>query len=181
MRQVLNVPNLLTCARIVLTPVIAVSIVQHECIRAFWFSLIAGLTDAADGYFARLLGETSRFGAYLDAIADKLLLTSIYVCFGVAGLVPWWIVYLVVGRDLMILSLVGGGLWKGIRDFPPSIWGKISTVLQIAASLAVISECAYGLSRSAVDALLHTVAAATFWSGLDYVRRAVRSIHYGSR
>jgi cardiolipin synthase len=174
--------NLLTCARIFLTPVIVVALIQDRCVQAFWLSLIAGFTDAADGFVARRMGDSSRIGAYLDPIADKFLLTALYVCFGVAGLIPWWLVYLVVGRDAMILSLVAGGyFWKGIRDFPPSVWGKLSTLLQIAASLAVISLCAFGVAPGFVEGLLHATAIATFWSGLHYLWRAIASIRYVSR
>lgn len=182
MPELLRLANLLTCARIALTPVIVIGLIQDRCVQAFWLSLIAGFTDAADGYVARRMGDTSRLGAYLDPIADKFLLTALYVCFGVAGLTPWWFVYLVVGRDVMILSLVAGGyLWKGIRDFPPSIWGKLSTLLQIATSLAVISLCAFGVAPAIVEGLLYATAAATFGSGLHYLSRAIASIRYGSR
>jgi cardiolipin synthase (CMP-forming) len=182
MPALFGLANLLTCARIVLTPFIVLALVGDRCIQAFWLSLLAGFTDAADGYVARWRGDTSRLGAYLDPIADKLLLTALYVCFGVAGLTPWWLVYLVVGRDAMILSLVAGGyFWKGIRDFPPSIWGKLSTLLQIAAALAVISLCAFGVAPAFVEVLLYATAAATFWSGLHYLWRAIASIWYGSR
>jgi cardiolipin synthase (CMP-forming) len=182
MRALFSPPNLLTCVRIVLTPFIAAALLSDHCTRAFWLSVIAGLTDAADGYLARRMGESTRIGAYLDPIADKLLLTVLYVCFGVAGLVPWWLVYLVVGRDVMILSLVATGyVWKGIRDFPPSIWGKLSTLLQIGASLAVLSGCSYGISPTTVDAVLFATAAATLWSGLHYLSRAVASMKYVAR
>ena len=182
MRALFSPPNLLTCVRIVLTPWIAIALLSGNCPRAFWLSVIAGFTDTADGYLARLMGEATRLGAYLDPIADKLLLTVLYVCFGAAGLVPWWLVYLVVGRDVMILSLVATGfLWKGIRDFPPSIWGKLSTLLQIAASLAVLSRCAYGISSDAVDAVLYVTAGATIWSGLHYLSRAIASMKYVPR
>ena len=119
------------------------------------------------------MGHETRLGAYLDPIADKLLLTALYLCFGITSLAPWWLVWLVIGRDVMILSLAGSGLfWKGIRDFPPSIWGKVSTLLQIAASLCVISGCAYALSPAVVNCLLYAAAIATAWSGLHYAGRA---------
>lgn len=174
--------NLLTCARIVLTPFIVVALIASNCTHAFWLSLAAGLTDSADGYLARRMGQVSRVGAYLDPIADKFLLTALYLCFGVAGLAPWWLVWLVVGRDAMILSLAAGGLfWKGVRDFPPTVSGKISTSLQIAASLGVISRCAFGVSSQAVDLLLYATAIATAWSGFEYLARAVRSLTAVSR
>ena len=182
MPALFRLPNLLTSARIFLTPVIVLALIEDRCIQAFWLSLIAGFTDTADGYVARRMGDTSRIGAYLDPIADKFLLTALYLCFGVAGLTPWWLVWLVVGRDVMILTLVAGGyLWKGIRDFPPSIWGKLSTLLQIAASLAVISLCAFGVAPAFVEGLLYVTAVATFWSGLHYLSRAFASIRYVSR
>jgi cardiolipin synthase len=175
MTSLLSLPNLLTCVRIGLTPVIVLSIFGNECLRAFWLSLFAGLTDAADGYLARKLGGATRIGAYLDPVADKFLLTALYVCFGVAGLAPVWLVYLVVGRDVMILSLVAAGyLLRGVHDFPPSIWGKLSTVLQIAAALGVISGCAFGVGAAVVEGLLYATAIATFWSGLHYLGRAFR-------
>lgn len=170
-------PNLLTCVRIVLTPFIVFALVGDNCLQAFWMSLVAGFTDAADGYVARKMGESSRLGAYLDPIADKFLLTALYLCFGVASLAPWWLVWLVVGRDAMILSLVAGGyFWKGIRDFPPAISGKISTLLQIATSLAVISRCAFALSPELVDWMLYATAVSTAWSGWRYLHRAVQSL-----
>jgi cardiolipin synthase len=176
MRALFSLPNLLTCARIALAPVIVFALLANNCKDAFWLSLLAGVTDAADGYLARRMGFETRVGAYLDPIADKILLTALYFCFGVAGLAPWWLVWLVVGRDLMILSLAAGGLfWKGIRDFPPTIWGKLSTLLQIATSLAVISGCAYALSPAVVHAFLYATAITTAWSGLHYLGRAVAS------
>jgi cardiolipin synthase (CMP-forming) len=141
-----------------------------------WLSSIAGLTDAADGYLARRLGWASRLGAYLDPIADKFLLTSLYVCFGIAEIVPNAVVALVVGRDILILLLTAGGiLFTARRDYPPTIWGKISTVIQITAAVIFLSACAYPtslavtLSRLAVPA----VVLATAWSGVHYVWRAV--------
>src|SRR5688572_33215575 len=98
MRLLLSPPNLLTCVRIAMTPWIVVALVQGDCRKALWLSCIAGFTDAADGFLARRFGWSTRLGAYLDPIADKFLLTSLYVCFGIAGIVPGWIVWLVVGR-----------------------------------------------------------------------------------
>jgi cardiolipin synthase (CMP-forming) len=182
MPSLFSPPNLLTCVRIALTPFIVSALIANNCTQAFWMSLIAGFTDAADGYLARKMGQVSRVGAYLDPIADKLLLTALYICFGVANLAPWWLVWLVVGRDAMILSLAAGGLfWKGIRDFPPTTSGKISTLLQIATSLGVISQCAYGVAPDVVNALLYVTAISTIWSGAQYLRRAIGSLSALSR
>ena len=168
-----GLPNLLTCARIALSPLIALALIRSECRPAFWLCLVAGITDAADGYLARRFGGITRLGAYLDPIADKLLLTTLYISFGLADLAPEWLVYLVVGRDLMILVLAAlGYFWKSVREFPPSMWGKVSTVLQIAAALGFIAQCAFLVAAPLVTVLLYATAVATFWSGLHYLGRA---------
>lgn len=168
-------PNLLTCLRILLTPVIVAAILQRNCDLALPITMIAGFTDTADGYLARRMGTTSRVGAWLDPIADKLLLTSLYISFGVADLVPAWLVWLVVGRDGLIVGMAAAGLVvTTIRDFPPSIWGKLSTVVQIAASVVLLASCAE-ISRFAALIPLTTIAVATVtaWSGAHYVWHAL--------
>jgi cardiolipin synthase len=182
MPELFSPPNLLTFLRIGLTPFIVFALVGNRCEQAFWLSLIAGSTDAADGYLARKWGQVSRVGAYLDPIADKFLLTALYLCFGIANLAPWWLVYLVVGRDIMILTLAAGGLfWKGIRDFPPLLSGKICTLLQIATALAIISQCSFPLFSVPVSAFIYGTAFATAWSGFQYLLRAIRSSNAVSR
>ena len=182
MPSLFSFPNLLTCVRIALTPIIVLSLFANNCVQAFWLSLFAGFTDAADGYLARIMKQESRVGAYLDPIADKFLLTALYLCFGIANLAPWWIVWLVVGRDIMILSLAAGGLfWKGVRDFPPTTSGKISTLMQIVTSLGIISLCAYAVSPGLISVLLYATAVSTVWSGARYLLRATQSMRAISR
>jgi len=175
MPVLLTPPNLLTCARIILTPWIVIALIYRDCREALWLSCVAGFTDGADGFLARRFGWKSRLGAYLDPIADKFLLTSLYICFGIAGFIPEWLVWLVVGRDALILLMAGAGLlFTGRRDYPPSLWGKISTVIQIAGAFVFLWSCAYSLSiTSGVSAVAQTaVAVATGWSGAHYVWRA---------
>jgi cardiolipin synthase len=176
MRLLLSPPNLLTCVRIVMTPWIVAALIHGDCRKALWLSFVAALTDAADGFLARRFDWSSRLGAYLDPIADKFLLTSIYVCFAIAKIVPNWIVALVVGRDILILVLAMGGiLFTARRDYPPTVWGKTSTVVQIAAAVIFLSACAYPawLPGLLSVAALPAVVLATAWSGLHYVWRAI--------
>jgi cardiolipin synthase (CMP-forming) len=174
MRELFRPPNLLTCVRIALTPLIVFTLISDNCVQAFWLSLTAGFTDAADGYLARRLGETSALGRYLDPIADKILLTTLFLSFGLVGLVPGWLVWLVVGRDVMILTLAAGGrVWKGVRAFPPTVWGKLSTGLQIVTAVLVLSGCAFGISPALVQVFVYATACATAWSGIHYLGRAV--------
>lgn len=171
-----QLPNLITGVRILLTPWIVVALLRGDCRTALWVSLIAGSTDYVDGYAARRLGVSSRSGAYLDPIADKILLTSLYVCFGIADLIPDWLVWLVVGRDVLILTMVAVGLlFTTVRDYPPTFAGKLSTFLQIVTSVAILSRCAY---PGVVPSLLHmgfiaATTVATTWSGFQYVWRAI--------
>ena len=117
------------------------------------------------------LGAVGRLGAWLDPIADKTLLTALYITFGVAGLAPVWLVWLVVGRDLMILSLAALGLFvAAIRDFPPTVWGKLSTLFQIVAAVVFISDCAgWAVSSGITPYAISAVGIATGWSGVHYL------------
>ena len=171
MRQL---PNVLTISRIVLTPVCVYLLLIGRPDLSFPITFITGLTDTADGYFARRLGVETRFGAWMDPVADKVLLTSLYLSFGVVNAVPSWLVWLVVGRDAVILLMVLVGIaFTAIRDFPPTVWGKFSTVLQIAGVLILLSACAgWEIGLRLQSATILAVAAGTAWSGLHYIWRA---------
>lgn len=144
-------------------------ILAREYADAYFWCWVAGSTDFFDGQLARRCGWESRTGAWLDAISDKILLGAIYACFAYNGDVPWWLVGLVLGRDLMILSLALAGLvFTTIRDFPPSIWGKLSTNVQIASAAAILAGPPW-LKPWA----LWACAAATGWSGAHYFYSAV--------
>ena len=169
----INFPNLLTAIRLALTPLIALAIVDGKYGRALLLFFAAGVSDAFDGFLARKLGETTRFGAYLDPVADKILLASIYLSLGFAGAIPWWMVGIVFGRDLLILSMVTWGLlFTSVRRFPPSIWGKISTFLQILAALLAMGD-RYGIAVPKAPPLWLMIAA-TIWSGIHYAWRGLQ-------
>jgi cardiolipin synthase len=159
-----TLPNFITTCRIALTPFVVLAILAGNCRRALVLCAVAGCSDGLDGFLARSFNWKSRLGAYLDPIADKLLLTSVYVSLAVASMVPWWLVWLVIGRDAFILAMVVSAFaFTRYRDFPPSIAGKISTAIQIVAALSVLAICG-----RAPDILIWPVAAVTTWSGIDY-------------
>ena len=163
----LTLPNLFTILRLALTPFVALAILSGDYTRAIVLCFLAGLSDGVDGLLARKLGQASQFGAYLDPIADKILLSAVYISLGVAHDIEWWMVALVFGRDLFILAMAAYGfLFTTIRKFPPSVWGKISTFFQILAALAVLSYRA-GLAVP-IAPFLWSMIAATGWSGLHY-------------
>jgi cardiolipin synthase len=169
-----HLPNLLTGLRLALTPWALWAIVGGSFRRALAILAVAGLTDALDGLMARRLKASSRVGAYLDPIADKLLLSGSYVALGVAGMVPLWLVLLILGRDAIILAMAGAALlFTSERDFPPSLWGKLSTLCQLTAAVVVLVAGAFPDWRLRPGLLLWMAAAATAWSGIEYMWRGV--------
>jgi cardiolipin synthase len=170
----LNLPNLLTFARVVLTPVVVYCLLAARYREALAVLLVAGVTDGLDGLAARALHSETRFGAYLDPIADKTLLSATYLALGVAGAVPWWLVGLVFGRDVLILLLAALALvFTHYRDFPPSRWGKLSTFCQIGAALAALTAAAFPAWNLPLAPFFWAAAAATAWSGAGYLWHAV--------
>jgi len=173
----LNVPNLLTLARLLLTPVIVLAIRSGRHVEALALFFVAAVTDYLDGATARRLGAASPAGAYFDPIADKCLLTGVYFALAWARIVPWWLVGIIFGRDLFILA--GAGIvmcFTEIRRFPPTVWGKVSTFFQISAAVVWMTRNA--LPGPVLDVLaviaLWLCVGFTVWSGIDYARRGVR-------
>lgn len=143
--------------------------------RAIVLLFAAGFTDVIDGFLARRLQESTPAGAYFDPIADKILLSVIYISLGFAGAMPWWMVAVVFGRDLLILAMAGYGLlFTSLRKFPPSVWGKISTFFQLAAALVVMGARA-GIPAP-VTLALSLMIVATVFSGLHYVWTGLRML-----
>jgi cardiolipin synthase len=183
-----NLPNLLTLVRLALAPVVVYCLLAGLYEDALMALLAAGLTDGLDGLAARTLHMETRLGGYLDPIADKTLLSATYLALGVAGVVPWWLVGLVFGRDLLILVMAGAALlFTRYREFRPSVWGKLSTFCQISAGLAALTAAAFPNWNILLAPFFWVAAAATIWSGAGYlwrgasiVRRhaeAVRTLH----
>lgn len=178
-RAARQLPNLVTAARIVLAPFIAASILGGEYRNALILLVVAGVTDGLDGFLARRFQWFSGLGAYLDPVADKLLLAVVYICLGVTRLAPMWLVAIVFGRDILILAFAGTLMAAGgRREFQPSVWGKISTTFQIVTGGALIAGGAYPagpLNRLGLW-LIPVTATATLWSGLHYVWVAWRVV-----
>lgn len=134
-----SAPNLLTFLRICIAPFLVVAILQGQYALGFALFVAAGLTDGLDGALARILKQRSTLGQYLDPVADKLLLSTLFLVLTYKQLIPAAVTVLVFGRDVGIL-LVSAILYAaaGRREFSPSIFGKANTVAQIAAVAAVL-------------------------------------------
>jgi cardiolipin synthase len=172
-----NLANLFTFARLALVPFIIRDIVDANHIRALTLFFVAAFTDVIDGALARGPSGATRFGVYFDPIADKCLLSGVFLALGAAEIVPWWFVAVVFGRDLFILAgaLAALGLTK-VRQFPPSRWGKLSTFVQIVTAISWMVRDAWPTSIfiAISSAILWVCATFTVISGLDYARRGIQ-------
>lgn len=173
----LNAANALTLARLAAAPLLWFWIVTHRDLPALMLCLAAGLTDGLDGWLARRFRCVTRAGAYLDPIADKIFLAAVFLALGVAGAVGWWVVALIFARDILILGVAGVLYLRALlRDFPPSVWGKVSTLFQISLALATLAERAWGWSPVVSRWLTWGVVALTVGSGVDYALQAARRV-----
>jgi cardiolipin synthase (CMP-forming) len=175
----LSIPNLITLGRILLVPVVVWAITAGEMRIAFVLFLAAGISDAVDGFLAKRFGMATELGAYLDPLADKAMLVSIYVALGITEAVPRWLVILVVSRDIMIVSAV---ILSWVVDKPvplkPLLVSKLNTVAQIVLALVVMAALGFDFNASiAVLALTALVAALTLLSVAFYVAEWVRHMN----
>ena len=174
----MNIPNSITLGRIVLVPLIVWLIITHEMLAAFVLFLLAGLSDAADGFLAKRYGWHSELGAYLDPIADKALLVSIYVTLGFAGHLPVWLVIAVVSRDILIVgAVVLSWMLSRPLSMQPLLISKANTLSQIVLAGLVLAELGLGLGlHKLVNVLVWVTgtltilsAAAYFWAWLRHM------------
>jgi cardiolipin synthase len=141
----LSIPNLITLARILLVPVVVWAIASNQMLFAFLLFAAAGVSDAIDGFLAKRFGMASELGAYLDPLADKVLIVAIYVSLGIVDALPRWLVILVVSRDLLI---VGGVLFSWLIDKPvgvkPHPVSKANTAAQLLLVGLVLGALGFG-------------------------------------
>ncbi len=131
-------PNLLTLLRICMAPFLVAAILENRYELSLGLFLAAGLTDALDGLLARLLKQFTLLGQYLDPVADKLLLSTLFVVLTYKGLIPARVTVLVFGRDVGILVVAAILYAVGRREFKPSLFGKTNTLAQVAAVASVL-------------------------------------------
>jgi len=163
-----------TGARLLLTPFIIGAILERRQFLALTLFAAAALTDTIDGTIARRFGSATPAGAYLDPIADKILLSGVYIALAVVASVPWWFVILIFARDLFLLISSALALaFTRLRQFRPSVWGKASTFLQILTAVAILAaEAGHSPQFNRIaGALIWPAAAATIWSGVHYTCR----------
>ena len=172
----MTIPNLITIGRILLVPLIIWLTVIEQPLTAFLVFVAAGISDGVDGFLARQFDLRSDLGGYLDPIADKALLVSIYVVLSVMSEIPVWVTIMVVSRDVLI---VGGVVLSWMVGRPvamaPRAVSKINTLAQILLAALVLGDLAFQLEIDAIRAVLvYLVGVSTVVSTADYVVGWVR-------
>jgi cardiolipin synthase (CMP-forming) len=174
----LNVPNMITLGRLLAVPVTVWLILNHYTLAAFWLFAIAGISDAVDGYLAKRWNQVTEFGAYLDPLADKALLVSVYITLGVQGYLESWLVIVVVFRDVMIVGAVV--LFQTLvrkLDMDPLFISKVNTLAQIILVVLVLGTSGFGLDFGLfMEMMIGIVAVTTLVSGLSYLVVIVRRL-----
>jgi cardiolipin synthase len=179
----MNLPNVISLGRILAGPLTIWLMLVGHVQWAFWIFVLAGLSDALDGFIAKRFRSTSELGRYLDPIADKVLLVSIFITLGAQGHLPAWLVILVVSRDLLI---VGGALLSLTLSQPisinPLMISKVNTALQIILASWILSRAAFGVALPSLDhALIYGTALTTVLSGSAYIIAWVRMTQANGR
>lgn len=171
----MTVPNCLTLLRILLTPVIIWLLLDRRLSQALLVFILAGLTDALDGLIARVFHQKSRLGAYLDPLADKLLLVSCFILLGRLQLLPNWLVVVAVSRDAIILLGIATLMLHQIRvHIRPSVLSKLTTLMQLLTVLVMLSSAYMKLPRWGYVIMFAVTAAATVASGLHYMLTGIQ-------
>lgn len=156
----MTIPNLITIARLFLVPLVIVMIVNARWEAAFIVFVVAGVSDAVDGFLARRCGMASELGAWLDPLADKALIVSIYITLAIVGAIPIWLVVLVAARDIMIVAavLLSWLLARPLTIAPFAV-SKLNTAAQIAFAALALGSRAFGVDPGQAGAVAELIVA----------------------
>lgn len=167
----MTLPNIISLGRLLCVPLMVWVVLGGRLDFAFWIFLGAGISDGIDGFLAKRFGWRTALGSFLDPMADKALLVSIYILLGAKGFIPSWLVFLVVLRDVLILG--GAALvfrWNGHTRIEPMWLSKANTVAQIVFAGYVLALNGFVFHDPGLEMpLVYVVAATTFASGLGYL------------
>lgn len=177
----MNYPNMISMGRLLCVPLLIWLCLDHHLVAAFWLFCLAGASDFLDGMLARLLKERTQLGAYLDPLADKALLMGTFVTLAVLGMVPLWLVILVVSRDVLIIA---GSLMILLFDKPlpvdPLFISKLNTAFQILLLAVLLGTGALEIQIPyLIEGLIWLVATTTFLSGASYMKLWFARINQG--
>jgi cardiolipin synthase len=166
----MNVPNIVTMIRILLVPVIVIFLIDNQHLPALLVFMVAGIGDGLDGYLARALNQKTALGAFLDPLADKLLLTTTYIVMAFYHMAPGWLAVMVASRDLLIISGLAVLAWNShFPDMHPTLDSKITTLLQIVTMTFLLGKNYLSGLEWLEVLLLVATGVFTFGSGLRYI------------
>jgi len=176
----MNLPNSLTILRIFLIPVFIGFLIYERYEYSLAVLLLAGLTDGLDGTIARVANQRTRLGAYLDPLADKLLLTSGFITLSVLHLVPSWIAIVVVSRDMMLMTgTLLARLTESHLDISPTLLGKGTTLFQLSYLILVVVLTSRQMDLILLQPLLYLMVCLTIMSGFHYLYRVFTHLSTG--
>jgi cardiolipin synthase (CMP-forming) len=178
--RIWTVPNQITLLRLGFLPFFLILVFYEEYRWALVVLVLVAFSDALDGFLARYLHQKSALGAYLDPIADKLLLSSSFVVLSMGKKIGWWLTIMVLSRDVLLLVVAAVIIIvQGYRPFPPSLLGKATTFFEIALVFFVVYAAGYPNDRAPqlIHYLSYIVAACVFVSGFHYAFSVARRLH----
>jgi len=175
-----NIPNLLTVLRILVTPLFVICLIRDLHGYALLVFVFAGVSDGLDGLIARMFNQRSELGAVLDPIADKLLLTAAYISLGILKDIPGWLAVVVISRDVLILTGIAVLTFADISfDIRPSLISKWTTVFQILTIAVTLLEMEFAGAETVTLALGWVTAGMTVISGLHYTYLGLNILQTG--
>ena len=180
----MNIPNFITLLRIILVPIIVILLIQGSFFKALIMFIVAGLSDALDGFLARVLNQKTVLGAYLDPIADKALLASSFVTLSVLHIIPSWLAVIVISRDsIILLGISVLSIMSITVEIRPALVSKVTTGLQLITVLVALSfRCLPWAVNGIWSLALYWVTAFfTIVSGLNYMVRGMELINHDTK
>jgi cardiolipin synthase len=168
--RAISIPNILTLVRILLTPLLIILLLRREYSLGLLVFVLAGISDALDGFIARCFDQRTLLGAYLDPLADKILLVSSFICLGVLKVLPAWLAVVVITRDVIIvLGIAILTITEKPYEVRPSIISKCTTAAQLVTVMIILVHQHFGLFSLVLTPLYWLVAGLTIGSGLLYI------------
>ena len=168
--RAINVPNILTLIRLLLTPLFIILLIRDQLAGAMLVFVLAGISDGLDGLIARCFDQRTVIGAYLDPVADKVLLASAYVCLAILGIIPAWLTVVVLSRDILIvIGIAIFTLTQKPYRVQPSLISKCTTAVQLAMVFVSLLIPDYPRVQALLQPLMWLTVVITTISGLQYV------------
>ena len=166
----MNIPNCITIFRILLIPLLVILLLEGRTLTAFWVVVVAGFSDALDGFLARVMKQKTDFGAFIDPLADKLLLITSFITLAVLDILPEWLAVVVVSRDVLILGGIGILMLFGRSiAIRPSLLSKATTFLQLVTVVFHLGHEYIAPLQGARLPLISLTALFTILSGAHYI------------